>query len=163
MAKKVFFSFHFQNDSWRASQVRNIGAISKDTPPFLDKAEWEKIERNGDASIKKWIDDQLHGCSTTIILAGSNTYGRKYINYEIKKSFELNKKILVIHIHNLKNQFGETSTKGNNPLDHFYYPSNSNTPLSYYFDAHDPKNYQTIEENIENWINRAKSPSDIRR
>jgi len=27
MARNVFFSFHFNNDAWRASQVRNMGVI----------------------------------------------------------------------------------------------------------------------------------------
>lgn len=27
MPRKVFYSFHFAPDSWRASQVRNIGIV----------------------------------------------------------------------------------------------------------------------------------------
>ena len=28
MARKVFFSFHYTNDNWRASQVRNMGVVN---------------------------------------------------------------------------------------------------------------------------------------
>lgn len=27
MARKVFYSFHYQNDGWHASKVRNIGIV----------------------------------------------------------------------------------------------------------------------------------------
>lgn len=32
MARKVFFSFHYQPDNWRVSQVRNIGVIEGNQP-----------------------------------------------------------------------------------------------------------------------------------
>lgn len=28
MARRVFFSFHFDNDFWRVQQVRNINALA---------------------------------------------------------------------------------------------------------------------------------------
>jgi hypothetical protein len=32
MARKVFFSFHYDPDKWRASQVRNMGALEGNVP-----------------------------------------------------------------------------------------------------------------------------------
>jgi hypothetical protein len=32
MAKQVFYSFHYDNDNWRASQVRNMGVIEGNRP-----------------------------------------------------------------------------------------------------------------------------------
>ena len=32
MARKAFFSFHYQPDNWRVSQVRNIGVIEGNQP-----------------------------------------------------------------------------------------------------------------------------------
>jgi hypothetical protein len=32
MARHVFFSFHFNNDAWRAPQVRNSGVIDGNHP-----------------------------------------------------------------------------------------------------------------------------------
>jgi len=32
MARRVFFSFHYTPDNWRASQVRQIGVIEGDAP-----------------------------------------------------------------------------------------------------------------------------------
>lgn len=27
MPRKIFYSFHYQRDSWRASKIRNIGVV----------------------------------------------------------------------------------------------------------------------------------------
>ena len=36
MAKRqVFFSFHYSRDSWRASQVRNMGKVSDHQPSLI--------------------------------------------------------------------------------------------------------------------------------
>ena len=47
MARKVFFSFHYQPDCVRASQVRNIGVIEGN--PTATDNDWETITRGGDA------------------------------------------------------------------------------------------------------------------
>ena len=32
MARKAFYSFHYKNDNWRASTVRNIGSVEGNKP-----------------------------------------------------------------------------------------------------------------------------------
>ena len=54
-----------------------------------------------------------------IVLIGEKTAGRKWINYEIEKAIELNKGIVGIYIHNLKDSFGKQSNQGRNPFDDF--------------------------------------------
>jgi len=46
MARRVFFSFHYKRDIRRVVQVRNSWVVrgSKETQPFLDRVEWEKIK-----------------------------------------------------------------------------------------------------------------------
>lgn len=116
MARKCFFSFHYKPDSQRASQVRQIGTI-EGNEPVSDNA-WESITRGGDAAIEKWIADQMQGKSCTVVLVGSNTANRKWINHEIVKSWDKSMGVVGIHIHGLKNLAGEISTKGNNPFDY---------------------------------------------
>ena len=41
MARKVFFSFHYQPDNWRVSQVRNIGVIEGNQP--AKDNDWETV------------------------------------------------------------------------------------------------------------------------
>lgn len=56
MARRVFFSFHFAKDAWRAAQVRNMGVVEGNKP--LSDNEWEKVKKGGEQAIKKWINEQ---------------------------------------------------------------------------------------------------------
>ena len=49
-------------------------------------------------------------------ISGSKTADRKWINHEIVESWNKNKGVVVIFIHNIKNSRGEQSRKGANPL-----------------------------------------------
>ncbi|MDR1123282.1 MAG: TIR domain-containing protein [Elusimicrobiota bacterium] len=118
MARKVFFSFHYRNDIWRVNSVRNHD-ITKDgieESGYIDAAEFEKIKRQGEDSILRWIDGQLEGTSVTVVLIGSETADREYVKYEIKKSIERGNGLLGIYIHNIENQDGLKSSEGRNPF-----------------------------------------------
>ena len=113
MARKVFFSFHYQRDIWRACIVRNSGVVEGVAAAgFSDASIWEEAKKKGDAAIKKMIDDALIGTSVTAVLIGAETANRTYVNYEIEKSIERGNGILGIHIHNIKDQNGKTDTVG---------------------------------------------------
>ena len=160
MARKVFFSFHYENDNWRASQVRNIGVVSGNE--VAKDNDWETITKGGDKKIKEWIDNQMIGRTCTVILAGSKTADRKWINYEIKKSWKNGMGVVVIFIHNLKDKDEKQNSKGNNPL---YYVSindnNTEKRLSTIAEDYDPigktskEVYADIEANIDNLIEEA--------
>ena len=49
--------------------------------------------------------------SCLVVLIGATTSGRKWINYEIEKAYELNKGIVVIYIHGLKDKNGNLDSK----------------------------------------------------
>lgn len=50
MARKVFYSFHYDNDCWRTQQVRNIGMIEGNKP--LTANDWEEVKKGGDGNRK---------------------------------------------------------------------------------------------------------------
>ncbi len=113
MAKhRAFYSFHYAPDNWRASTVRNIGAIEGNKP--VPDNDWETVKKGGDTAIKKWIADQMKGRSCTVVLVGTNTAGRKWINHEIIKSWDDGMGVVGIHIHGIKNSDGKVSTKRKN-------------------------------------------------
>ena len=114
MTRRAFFSFHYKPDASRAGQVRNMGMVEGNTP--VSDNDWEKVTKEGDAAIKKWIADQMHGRSCTVVLVGSNTAGRKWIEHEIVKSWDDRMGVVGIHVHGLKNLDGKTATKGSNPF-----------------------------------------------
>jgi MTH538 TIR-like domain (DUF1863) len=158
MARRAFYSFHFNLDNWRASQVRNIGAIEGNAPATGN--DWEAIERGGDAAIQRWIDDQLYGRGCAIVLIGSHTAGRKWISYEIEKSWNDGKGVLGIYIHRLKDRNGNQSAKGQNPFDGFTM-ERGNTKLSSLVKAYDPPQYEStavydyIKTNLSTWVENA--------
>ena len=105
MAKRqVFFSFHYNNDNWRVAQVRNMGVV-EDQETFSDNS-WEKVRLRSDAAIKNWIDNQLSMRSCVVVLIGSETASRKWVQYEIEQGWKRGKGVVGIYIHNLKDRFG---------------------------------------------------------
>lgn len=54
MARRTFFSFHYQRDIWRANVVRNSGVvIGSSAAGFQDASLWEEAKKKGDTEIKK--------------------------------------------------------------------------------------------------------------
>ena len=111
MTRKVFFSFHYERDAWRAGIVRNSG-ITKNTSGFIDSVDWESIQKRGDEGIKRWIDEQLKDTSVTVVLIGAETNTRRWVLYELNRSWVRGNGILGIYIHSLKDRFGHGDTKG---------------------------------------------------
>ena len=116
MKRRVFYSFHYEPDSWRASQVRNIGVIEGNRPATDN--DWETVKRGGEPAIKRWIAEQMQYRSCTVVLVGSNTANRKWINHEIVKSWDDGMGVVGIHVHGLENSDGKISTKGANPFQY---------------------------------------------
>lgn len=123
MARKIFFSFHYERDAWRAGQVRNSNVVSaEDRYGFIDAADWESIKKKGDAAIEGWIDDQLKNTSATAVLIGTETANREWVQREIVKSWNRGNGIVGIRIHNIKDQDQKTDAIGRNPFDDFKLP-----------------------------------------
>ncbi len=155
--RQVFFSFEYGKDAWRASQIRNMGKVSDDST-FSDN-DWEEVKNKSDREIKDWIDRQMAMRSCIVVLIGRTTWTRKWVLYEIQKAYELNKGILGIYIHKLKDEYGYQTEKGANPFLFAY--TNKGERLSKYVFCFD-SNYSTsklvfedISNNIENFIEHA--------
>lgn len=156
MVRKCFYSFHYAPDNARVSQVRNIGAIEGNKPATDN--DWESITDQGDTAIKKWIAEQLSGKGCTIVLVGSGTANRKWINHEIIESWNAGKGVVGIHIHGLKDLAGLTSAKGANPFDHITFGEKklSSVAKCYSPSGLDSKaRYKWISDNIANAVEEA--------
>lgn len=158
MARRCFFSFHYRPDNWRASTVRNIGAIEGNRPATDN--DWESITGGGETSIKNWIADQMKGRSCTVVLAGTNTANRKWINYEIVKSWDDGMGVVGIRIHGLKNSAGEVSHAGGNPFDYIKHGA-TGKKLSTIVKCYDPagsnsqERYDWIKKHLANAVDEA--------
>lgn len=154
MARKVFFSFHYQRDAVRAGQVRNSNIIKNkaiQTSDFIDAAKWEQVKRSGDQAIKNWIAQQLNGTSVTVVLIGAKTSERKWIKYEIDESLKRGNGLLGIYIHNCPLFDGSTDIRGINPFDKL---SINGKLLSTIYKTYDWV-YDNGRNNLGNWIEAA--------
>jgi hypothetical protein len=132
VARYTFFSFHYERDVWRAGQIRNCW-VTKDRSAagFWDGVKWEEVKKKGDDAIHKWIDEQLKGTSVTVVLVGTQTSTRPYVDYEIMQSHKTKNGILGIYVHNLKDVGGKTDTKGTNPFDNCVFKDSAGSIIKY--------------------------------
>ena len=157
MARRVFFSFHYDNDINRSMTVRNSWVTQgKEAAGFIDKAAFEQIKRQGEAAVHNWIDKQLEGTSVTVVLIGSETLNRPYVQYEICRSLQRGNAVIGVHINGIRDMRTlTTSFKGNTHTVIGYY--NDNSPA--YFDRVADGIYDYVTENgyanLGTWIERA--------
>ena len=119
--RRVFFSFHYDQDVQRAAVVRNSQRFLPYSEwQFLDAADWEQLRRTDEGTIKRWISNQLNGTSVTVVLIGAYTSSRRWVQYEIDQSERLGKGLLGIYIDGIKNLKGELDRPGANPLPSKY-------------------------------------------
>lgn len=120
MARKVFFSFHYDDvDSFRANVVRNHG-FCKDIQEagFWDKSIWESAQKTNETALKRLINEALEGTSVTCVLIGSQTYVRPWVRYEILKSIERGNGVFGVHINGIKDKNQCVKPQGPNPFQY---------------------------------------------
>ena len=117
MARRVFFSFHFEGDIWRANQVRMANVVAgPDRAGFFDHSEYEDAQRKGEEAIRRMILRHLDGTSVTVVLIGRETADRPWVQFEVEQSITRNNGLLGIYINRLKNQKGQASfVRGSKP------------------------------------------------
>jgi hypothetical protein len=148
----VFFSFYFDDDVFRVQQVRNMGVIDDNEP--VSPNEWETVKRRGDAAIERWIDENMKYKRCIIVLIGARTSNRPWVQYEIRRAWELGKALLGVHIHNLRCPRNGTCSKGVNPFDNFEIGSYGQR-MSAFVPCYDPQfsdAYGEISRNLQNWV-----------
>lgn len=158
MTRKVFYSFHFDNDAWRAGQVRNIGVV--DGSELLKGNRWEDVKAKSDKEIEKWINDNLKDKSCLVVLIGSETSERKWVRYEIETAWNLGEAVCGIYVHKLKDANEEQSDEGNNPFDYFTIGDKNLSEIAPVFKSSYSSSkyvYDDIAENIEDLVEEAIS------
>lgn len=121
MAKRVFFSFHYQDVSdFRVNVVRNHWQLqpNREICGYYDASIWESAKKQGDVALKRLINSGLDRTSNTCVLIGSQTYQRPWVRYEILKSFKKGNHIFGVHINSIKDKYQKTKIKGANPLEY---------------------------------------------
>lgn len=102
MARRVFFSFHYDHDVFRSWPVRNSNVVATvDGAGFFDEGEYRKAKAGGDAAIKRMIDDHLGRSTVTCVLIGTYTHERPWVRYEIAESVRRDMGLVGITIHGI--------------------------------------------------------------
>lgn len=98
--------------------------------------------------------------SCTIVLVGSSTANRKWIDHEIIKSWNDGMGVVGIHIHGLEDSNGSTSAIGKNPFESIQL-GNSGMRLSSIVKCYNPKGgsskdrYAWISQHLANAVDEA--------
>lgn len=135
----VFYSFHYDNDVFRVQQIRNMGVVEGNEP--VSTNDWEQIKRRGDASVERWIDE----------------------NMKYKQAYESGKGLFGIYIHNLRCPRTVQCVQGANPFDGFTI-NNGQQRLSTVIPCYDPgyDAYAGISSNLARWVASAISAAKYR-
>ncbi len=161
MARKVFFSFHYKPDNWRASQVRNMGVIEGNEP--CSDNDWESVASAGEQAIENWIAGQIKDRTCAVVLVGTETWQRKWVIHEIKECWNSGMGVVGIRIHGLKDRTGQQCSAGANPFDQLHFVQKPTKLLSSVATLHDTPYststyvYSDIQDNLEKLIEDAIS------
>ncbi len=155
MARRVFFSFYYERDIWRANVVRNSWVTqSREGAGFWDASLWEKAKKEGDEAIKRMINKGLENTSVTVVLIGKETSNRRWVRYELERSWKIGNGILGIYIHQIKDKYGY-DTKGDTTFGPIF--TSSKDDKKYFFERF--KTYDWIDndgyKNLGNWVEKA--------
>jgi hypothetical protein len=116
MARRVFFSFHHDDDIWRANQVRNANVVAgSHLAGFFDHSEYEIAKKMGKDGIQRMILNHLKDTTVTVVLIGTKTANRRWVKYEIGQSIARKNGLLGIYIHRLKDPNKLPSPRGAKP------------------------------------------------
>lgn len=120
--RKAFFSFHF-DDIMRVNNVRNAWKIthpdSSLNRSFYDSSLWEARKLVGPEGIKQLIRSGVLRTSAVCILAGSMTWDRRWVRYEIARAIIDGRGLLTVHLNGINHhQTKSPNPRGRNPLAH---------------------------------------------
>jgi hypothetical protein len=161
VSKSVFYSFHYDRDSWRVQEIIQMGALEGQT--ILNPQDWEAVKRRGDAAIKKWIEEQMAYKSAVVVLVGAQTASRPWVRHEIAYAWDNRKPLVGIRIHGLADKNGKTDVAGDSPFAlvkltgggtvadyvQLYTPSGSSSQQV----------YAAIKNNLSTWVGNAHKRS----
>lgn len=114
---RVFFSFDYTEDLWRASVVRNrwIDDPSLASGGFWDAGFDSSLPSGED--LERFVDAQIRMSDVTAVLIGARTANCAHVQYAIQRSAELGRGLVGIYVDQCKNRYGMHCARGANPFD----------------------------------------------
>lgn len=86
--RQIFVSYHHKNDQWYYDAfAQQYGKAGYNV--VRDNSLRDALDSDDPAYVMQSIrDNHIHGTSCTIVLCGSDTHGRKYVDWEIKGTLD---------------------------------------------------------------------------
>jgi hypothetical protein len=121
MARRTFFSFHYKPDVTRAWVVRNswvtkVAQGERDDAGFFDSSVFEAQQRQSDDVLKNFLREGLKNTTVTCVLVGRETNLRRWVRYEIFRSFLRGNGLLAVRIHTISGLNTPATSSGANPF-----------------------------------------------
>jgi hypothetical protein len=119
--RKAYFAFHF-DDVIRVNVVRNTWKITHPENSlrrsFYDSSLWESRKLEDDDALKRLIREGVRYTSAVCVLAGSETWLRRWVKYEVARAIIDGRGLLAVHLNSIRHHQTKTPhTRGPNPLD----------------------------------------------
>jgi hypothetical protein len=88
----------------------------RETAGFFDSSVFEKCQRTGDEALKRFLSEGLVGSSVTCVLVGAETAWRRWVRYEILKSFVDGKGLFGVSLSGVPDMDKRVDGRGSNPF-----------------------------------------------
>jgi hypothetical protein len=129
MARRTFFSFHYNPDVTRAWVVRNswvtkLAQGERGDVGFFDSSVFEAAQRESDDALKRFLREGLKNTTVTCVLVGTETTLRRWVRYEIFRSFMRGNGLLAVRIHTIAGFNKMPAAEGSNPFDNVAFTVN---------------------------------------
>jgi hypothetical protein len=88
--------------------------------PFISDEQIAEMMDKGLPSIHQWIEEEISKADAVIVLIGSQSYGRYFIEYEIREAVLQKKPVYGIFFNQIPDRAGIKDEKGKSPLGSEY-------------------------------------------
>ena len=101
----------------RNSWVTRVAQGEREDAGFFDSSVFEAKQRASDDVLKRFLREGLKNSTVTCVLVGAETTLRRWVRYEIMRSFVRNNGLLAIRIHSIADLNRNTCASGSNPFN----------------------------------------------
>lgn len=98
--KNIFISFDF-DDANEVNLLRGQAINDNSEIEFNDWSVKDAFNSDNSDYIKRQITERIRQSSITVVYISENTKGSRWVNWEIKKSLDLGKKVIAVHSGNI--------------------------------------------------------------
>lgn len=149
----VFPSFDW-DDVWMVNQIINRPTVvGKEEIGFV-KGVPQEAGLKKESEIRRWIDENMDGCSCLILFVGEKTYESQWVKYELELARKRGMGRFIVYLQGMRGKDGRPCRAGVDPYKHHGMYTNSGRGYAI-------KRYNWLRDdgarNIGSWIEEACS------